>query len=253
MKDIAIKMMGLATAVAVVGQGSAQAMSIVIDDFSEPAVPGFQFVSSPFMGTFSDEADGLNVIGGSRDLVLDISSAPFPPSPLSTSSFFVFDDRATWDNSDGFTSAATLQYDGDDDSGILNPIGLGGEDLTGGGILDALQVGILSSDLLLSLEFTVFTDGTNFSTLSRTLDSAVVDPVTETFNFDDFVVSAGTGADFTDVGAIQLTLSGPAAIDASLGSIEAVAVAVPEGSAGWISLGVLGLMIVSSRQVRKLV
>jgi len=83
---------------------------------------------------------------------------------------------------------------------------LGGIDLTGGaGVVDIFTIG-LQSDLAMNIEFDVYTDAGNVSRYSLTIAGNNV-PVGYQLAFDDFFPLQGSGADFTNVGAVTMTVN----------------------------------------------
>ncbi|MFW6074363.1 MAG: OmpL47-type beta-barrel domain-containing protein [Chloroflexota bacterium] len=98
-----------------------------------------------------------------------------------------------------------VQWDGPDDDGeTLDPTGLGGVDLTDGGLNDTLYIYVLENNSGIDeLTTTVYTDGSNASTFTLDLPSFTgLSSQGFVMPMSDFVASEGTGADFTDVGAI---------------------------------------------------
>lgn len=254
MKNVTAKLLSLAAATALIGAGSAQAI-ITVDDFEEP-LGSFQSVEvDNSMPTDFDQLgpfDPNRVIGGYRDLQLDLVQNG--GLPFSGASAGVFAGRLFWSNDAGVSSGLTVQWDGDDNSSIIDPTGLGGLDLTAGG-LDRLAVELFQADLPgLTAKFTIWTDENNFSVLERTFDSTIFSTQTEFFEFADFDVAGGSGADFADVGAIELMLMGPASIDAEIEIIGIVPpIGVPEASSllGLGFIGGLGLLSLRKKSFSK--
>ena len=136
-----------------------------------------------------------------------------------------FSERGTFSYSSGAatTGVAEITWDGNDGTAeVLNPTGLGGVNLTLGG--DNAFAIRATSDLGADLVLTVYTDQTNFS-------SAILSvPADNTFMFQDYTIPfasflgiGGSGADFTNVGAISLTVVGSTPnVDVSLDFIKTI-------------------------------
>ena len=159
----------------------------------------------------------------------------------------------SFSNNSVSAGAAFITWDGNDSPLTVDHTGLGGFDLTQGGEAIDFEVEILSSDLSgMELTLSVFDMNNNTSTLSRLFDSAIMTQRVEDFSFSDFT---GT-ADFTNIGAIQLGIFGPAEIDVQIGSIETFGphaqgpLPVPESSS---SLALLSgaMLLVASRKIRR--
>jgi len=229
-----------------IGAVEARAASLSVDTFDVPAVPDFQFVESTGSGSDFEEAGafaGSDVLGGFRDLNISIlNSAP----PFASASGTVFDGRLDWSNDNNVVSELTVAWDGNDGSAAVNATGLGGIDLTQGGLLDRFGLQLLAADSPgLTVAFTVYTAENLFSTLTRTFDSAINAPQQEFFEFANFTGNA----DFTNVGAVTLSLTGPAAMDASIALLDVTEPpsSVPEPSAIF-GLAVLGGAIALRRR-----
>ncbi|MEM7704574.1 MAG: Ig-like domain-containing protein [Pseudomonadota bacterium] len=106
------------------------------------------------------------------------------------------------------TDSVSLVWDGPDgDFGTVDGDGLGGVDLTSGGLLDRLEIAF---DGAVDFELNAFTDDSNVSSFSGA--AVVIFPSLAggitTVDFRDFTPTAGSGADFTNIGALTLTLTG---------------------------------------------
>ena len=219
------------------GSGSAQAASIVIDDFSIFQDVGLQPIGF-FIPSSSQVGADASIIGGFRDIEA-MGNAGVPLQTRITADNGVLD----FANSVDTTGSGVITWDGDDDPTVVDPTGLGGIDLTNSGLwpLDRILVEIISADLPgLELNFTIYDLDSNVSTLSRTFTQAITTPETATFLFDDF---SGT-ADFTNVGAIKLELAGPTGIDAEIDSIQIGKDVSPKGTPEPASI--LGLLAIGA-------
>lgn len=180
-----------------------------------------QSVTASSMGSTTDSssAAATEAIGGERDLFVELTSA---------SGELVLDVNGLTLGLLEFQASSTAQgdriitYDGaDGDATVLDPTGLGGIDLTAGGNASAISLTIGADQANGQLTVRVYTDGGNFSTATVAIpntggtanDSLVI-------KYTDFTVAAGTGADFTNVGAIEIEIEGIAAVDGQLDLVE---------------------------------
>ncbi len=110
----------------VVGQAA-----LTIDDFSEPAIEQFTFINVIDPDPTLIETVGSSILGGERDVLLDVLGSPLAISYAGTigAGSFLFQSAQPG-------TIATLQYDGTDSdlpgppAGLVNSEGLGGIDLT---------------------------------------------------------------------------------------------------------------------------
>ena len=182
--------------------------------FGAPA--GFQSVSA------TDDVAG--VLGGERDIVLTRNSANTGAVDLDFG--LSFPGTVSYASGSSVTGSLLLAYDGDDnDASNLNPIGLGGLDLTSGGGY-AFALGAVS-DLGASATLTVYSNSTSCSSASIAIPA---DP-SYTFaifqvDFTSFSTASGctSPANFANVGAITLLIDGSTpAVDISVDLFETVA------------------------------
>lgn len=217
------------------GVGNAQA-ALLIDNFLD-----FQKVESNGPLTNSQVGPTGNILGGYRDLFVEVvnNSSTNPTNPFLSSEFSVFNGEASFNNDAYVTGAGRIRWDGNNDSGTLNPLGLGGIDITGGSLLDSLFMDVIFADLGLNMTFTIYDMDSNSSSISRTLNSNISTSQEEAFLFTDFV---GT-ADFTNVGAIELGISGPESMDAVIGSVRmsrSTPIPEPTSILGLLAIGAVG-------------
>jgi uncharacterized repeat protein (TIGR01451 family) len=99
---------------------------------------------------------------------------------------------------------ATITWDGDSDPNVLSPSGLGGVDLTVSSH-SGFRVLVSTASAGTELVFTVYTDAGNASRAARRLPT-IGAPTAVFVPFSSFRAIAGSGADFTSVGAIELVL-----------------------------------------------
>lgn len=225
----------------VLGAAPAQAASITLDSFDEAhQVILFPSFAPPFLNDPTEIVSGSSILGGEREVILERTSGT---NSIDSSGGLVNDDLI-FNSPSGTSGQVTLIYDGAD--GDLNNIDFGGlqsTDLTGGGTNDGwffttTQVVSLNG----GVDLTVYTDQNNFSTGRIDIFSGA--PSAFSLLFDDFTVGGGTGADFSNVGAIVLELGGEAAFDVAIDQFDfAPSSAIPEGEmtvGTVIALGLLG-------------
>lgn len=171
-------------------------------------------------------SSAAEAIGGERDILVNRTSSG--SGSLTVDVGISMPGMAAQGAGFGVAGNSVFTWDGPDSAAAVNATGLGGIDLTGGGLgtqflLDA------ASDLGVTLLLRVFTDSTRFSELS-----AVVPPDPEfdlstfAFPFSAFnPTGPGGGANFTNVGAIQLQISGGSSADAIVDVLSIPTVAVP--------------------------
>ena len=214
------------------GAGNAQAnANIFIDEFID-----FQKVETSDKQAHSQVGPTGNILGGYRDIFVDIVKKN-SKNPYLSSNLLVGDGKAYFNNDAEVTGAGRIRWDGDNDSEILNPQGLGGIDITQGN-LDSILMDVISDIAGLGMTFTIYDTNSKTSSLSRTLKSSISTSQEEAFLFEDFV---GT-ADFTNVGAIVLELNSVESMDAVIGSVKISKSTVPEPSSilGLLAIGAVG-------------
>ena len=191
-----------------------QAHAVLIDTFDEDQGP--VAVNGNGITKF-DTVVGGGIIGGERDLAVTCNSGCNSFDGLkagaNASSYVHSQDnnvggksRITWDGMDGI---------GDD----LDADGLGGVDFTDGGSEIGLFYKILNQDVGAELTFFAYTDAGNYSKLvvphAPTTDEDFV------ALYSDFMIEAGAGVDFTNVGALVLLVeSTDKSLDLSLDFIR---------------------------------
>lgn len=224
--------------------------SIVIDTFTNSQGPIVQ--TAP--GTTTDGIAAGGAIGGARKLALTQVSA----SGILIGSVNVDVPNSASYGTIGGTGSLLVTWDRST-TGPLNPIGLRtggvGVNLSESGINQGIRFQQRSDNSGGAITFKIYTDGTNFST--ATIPTTPGGTFTESFiPFSSFVIAGGTGADFTNVGAITLLLDGTGApdIDIAVGG-PVVATTLPEPASGILlalGTGIAGLFAVR-RRGRKIV
>jgi hypothetical protein len=170
-----------------------------------------------------------SVLGAERDAVLSRTGANAGPVEMDVNTSIT---GALYYASGSLTTGTLLlTYDGNDnDAATLAPTGLGGIDLTGGGIDTAFHI-VATSDLGAPLTLTVFTSALSCSSATLPI------PADASFTFASFVLpfaafasdpGCSGAADFTNVGAITLRLDGSTpAVDLALDLLETIGNSTP--------------------------
>jgi len=195
------------------GSGSAQADPILIDDFDVNQDVGSLAIDGAIPDSSQVGAAGT-ILGGFRDMQATGDADDWIETRLK-----VDNQSLTFSNDVDTNGFGTIVWDGNDDPTVLDTMGLGGIDITqnNGSTLDSILMDIISADLPgLEVNFTIYDMNSNTSSISRIFDTSISTPQEETFFFDDF----SGNADFTNVGAIKLTLDGPPEIDARIDLVE---------------------------------
>ena len=177
-----------------------------LDDFNDAAPQTVQ--AANVVGTIdADATDYVDAVGFERDLIVELTSG-------GAGEFVQLDSqlgRLLITSTTNAQGEFTVVYDGDDDDGdTLNPIGLGGIDVTNSGVNTAIKVRIRADQAGANLRIRAFTDATHFSD-SQPLPFPIPGTNVDTdaiFYFSDF--QAGTGAagvaDATDIGALEMSV-----------------------------------------------
>ncbi len=175
---------------------------IVIDGFTTDQALIFAVGAGANSSSFVNTA-GTDIIGGERDLQVGVIAGAVSSGEV-TGGGFSFSVAA------GSTGDSHLIYDGPDnlpDVVDLDPLGLGGVDLTAGGSLNSILFQISSQDQPSTVVIEVYTDAANISSFTT-----AIPVITTTTNFvvpfTDFTTAAGVGADFSNVGAISMVTTG---------------------------------------------
>ncbi len=168
-------------------------------------------VSSTYHLTATGFLSTTASVGGERDIYLEWLAG-------TTGAIYTYvdyggtSDRFSYTAGDGMMGRVTLQWDGNDDDPInIDSDGLDGVDLTGGGTNDGIWMAILFADLRSDLRLEVYEDTTDLNWSYAVVYLPALSPGSRMdifFPFSTFVTGGGTGAVFTDVGAVVMTLFG---------------------------------------------
>lgn len=229
----------MAATLAMVGD---TAQALMIDDFSTA-----QTLTVVTPGTSAtDETSGAGIAGGERDMEVTRSTGVGITMIATTGSL-------SYGHIAGSEGTGRIIWDGIDGDPLLNPTGLGGLDFTDGGASDAFGLSILLNDFAAPLTLIAYSDAANFSTATVLLPGNIPPDPLEilTILFTDFVPT-GSGADFANIGALELLIDGSAvsALDLELGFIQTLGtIPVPEPSTSVLLLGgLLGIACTKRRR-----
>jgi len=230
LKELGIAVLALAFAAPL-----AQA-ALVIDDFA--TTQDFGVSGGP--GAFSANTGiAASSIGGNRNITINHltgSGSDHVAINASGNGLLAF----TSDAND--TASAVMLYDGGTGN-TLNPTGLGGIDLTQSGTDNALSLSYRAGLAGTPVTIDIYTDAAHASraTFTTAATGFGANPLAlENLLYSGFSPLVGTGATFSNVGAVVITIDGSStpALDVQLAAVTSV----PE-PAGLALLGTLGLVL----------
>jgi len=234
-----ISKMMLALAVATVVAFAGSARGALVDSFSTSQGPltvdGMSTTASSTVAS-----GGGDILGGERDIQVMQTSGD------STTTVQVLGMQGRLEHGQGSdaTAMTLITWDGvDGDAMTLDAtVGLGGIDLTAGGLDNRFTLRVLLNDFSTDLTMTVWSSATNASEEIVSTGGGIGAPVLFDFFYADFDPVAGMmAADFENATAIQLKINGPTgATDIALDFIETTQeIPVPAALPGGLAL--LGL------------
>ncbi len=189
----------------------ANAATVLIDDFNED-----QLVQDT-SGTSSSQI-AADVPGGFRDLQAVSDSGEFTSTEVR-----VANGTLGFSNISGVSGTGFLTYDGNDDPTTVDTSGLGGFDLTFGGLGTGFVYDVISADAQLLLTINAWDLTGGFSTFSLTL------PADFAGTFSGMFSEFSGDANLSNLGALQFVAGGNGVVDldARLNSIGVSLVPVP--------------------------
>lgn len=212
------------------------AATIIIDHFDETqAVSVSGGAGNPVTAESNSAAAGA--IGGFRDIKLTRTLGAGTANASSNTIASVF--RISTD--DDADADVFMFWDGGNDT-TFSPTGLGGVDLTSGGLNDRIKVG-LRSDLVVTLTLTVYTNGTNYLTRSFSSPGGGTGLPFTTLDLLFSSFTATGSPSFGSVGGITLAFAGPQSFDMQMEILDSDS-GVPEPAtltligAGLLALGI---------------
>ena len=202
---------------------------VVIDSFSTTTqTAGAAYPSGTTGSSYSTATDA---VGGARDMFVQLTSAH---GSVSLGADSTTPDALDFSTSFGAVGIGQITWQGQATGawatapGLMrNPTGLNHLDLTSAGASTGIEP-TLGADHAGTAVLTIYTNGGDSSSATIAIPDPTNGATTQQVfvPFSSFATAAGSGADFTNVGAIQLVLSGPAAMDAEVANIDAVGPAV---------------------------
>lgn len=272
MKAIVKNVMAVALA-ATLGYG-ATANASTVDLFDDPFLNGVNTVtdSNPTAGSFAFQEYGYasSILGGYRDLVADLVGSNGFGVPSATAE--VGGGGYSFSTTSGDKGIGRIQWDGQDNSANLAAEGL---KVAGVGANLIHQVGcpdggcntfvatVLEADLGFQYSIGVYSDAANYVVLTSNTLFPIGSAYLSTYDFAWFALPTGdyflgglpfhidkfgTGADFTNVGAIEFVVNSDGAttaVDLALDSIRKV----PEpGTLALLGIGLLGATLAGRRR-----
>jgi uncharacterized repeat protein (TIGR01451 family) len=205
----------------VIGNGELQgAPERTIDSFASTE----QYVSGSLHGgrTGASSMSTSDAIGGHRNMYVQLTSFAGSVSLGANADFPGLLDFASGAASNG---TYMVNWDGNNsNAAVLNPTGLGQIDITNQGAATGISLSLGADHDNGYVTLKVYSDANNWSTttvpLQNTSDGSLGDSIF--IAFGRFTVGGGSGANFSKVGAIQLTITGANANDGQVGAIQTV-------------------------------
>lgn len=166
-----------------------------------------------------------NVMGGERDLYVELTEST---NPISSVSLATSGGNLYVASGPGATGNVKIVWDGTDgDARTVNATGLGGIDLTesNGNTMTGIALTSGADHPNAKIMLRIYTDANNWTEYTTIVPESVGGAAVgqAIFNFDDVPTGqAGQGANFTNVGALELTFEGVTAVDAQVSLIGLV-------------------------------
>jgi uncharacterized repeat protein (TIGR01451 family) len=174
-------------------------------------------------GVGSTTSDGT-VMGGERDFLVQVTAGNDPFTSVSLISAAGLLRLAS---SSMITGNAKIVWDGaDDNASAINHTGLGGLDFThdGANTMAGIRLSVGADHANSVVKLRIYSDATHWSEFTTTVPESEGGAIDKQAVFDFASPSSvgGGGADFTKVGAIELTFVGVSAVDAQISVAELV-------------------------------
>lgn len=225
------------------------AAALTIDDFDTAQSSITVAPAGPNEASSSVATAGGDIIGLGRDMRLSIGAG----MSVLSSQAEVAAGRAFFANASPNQATLMFQWDGIDNSANLNATGLLGMDLTEGNAANAFEINFLFDDLPASITLNVYTDAGNYSTATFPTAGGLFGNGTPGLSvfvpFDLFSTAAGSGADFANVGAIEMIMTSPLnGADIEIDYVRTALAPVPLPPAMLLfASGLLGLLLTHRR------
>jgi uncharacterized repeat protein (TIGR01451 family) len=165
-----------------------------------------------------------SVLGGERDFRVEITAGT---DEFSSVSLISAGGLLRLASSSLITGNATVVWDGQDaNANAINYTGLGGLDFThdGPNTMTGIRLSVGADHAGSVVKLRIYSDATHWSEFTTTVPESAGGAIDKqaVFNFNTPSSTGGGGADFTKVGAIELTFVGVSAVDATISVAELV-------------------------------
>lgn len=228
----------LLSALVVISVGRPATADVIIDSFDT----AYTLAANAGMNSASF---GSSAIGGETDVGLMAMNGQ-----VSVESDFDGQGLLRYQQGLLVSSITEIVWDGtDSDPGNLASNGLGGVDLTSGGTDTGIQYTIRSLDTFVNLLFIAYSpsgDSSILTALAGPISTASSNAPSSVFvPFGDFTPSSGSGADFQNIGALELNITSPFATVLDIAEIRSTAKPIPAPAAA--PLLAIGLTLLLAR------
>lgn len=187
--------------------------SLVIDNFADPSPA--QTLQATSGAADSSTESGVSALGGTRDMFVEVAGVGSTATvDLRSNQIPGFADLVS---AFGTSGQGTITWDGDSDPLTLSVTDLAAIDLTNSGVATGVGVNVGAGKDNMLLNINIYTDLSNYSTVSLPIANtggASVQPVFASFAAD--FTDVGTGADFTNVRAMTMSLDATAEVNSSI-------------------------------------
>ncbi len=193
--------------------------AVVIDSFGDSSQAAASYSTGRTAWSTTSTPDA---IGGQRDLLVQLTT-PYGAVEMDANTYIPgMLDFSTASASDGMMEAL---WDGPGSNvQHLNPTGLNQVDLTAGNTASGIRLALGADHDGTTAVLRIYSDATDWSSATVTVPNTGDGTANQGIfvPFVSFTVGGGTGADFSKVGAVQLNIDGPSAVDGQVGPIETV-------------------------------
>lgn len=192
-----------------------------------PIVDSFTTTQQVTASSLTTSSQALTVpateaIGGYRDEAVQLTSSSGQVNlyaNLYTPNVLEYDSTAT------ATGSGTVTWDGNSIANptTLNPTGLNHADLTGGGKSTGITLDIGADHDNATVTLKIYTDAGDWSTVTEDIPYTAGEATEPLYiPYSSFTTGSGSGATFSNVGAVQVTIVGDSGAHAVISSIGAV-------------------------------